>query len=137
MIVTSRKVGPVFTATQWIKNGGAAIGTDSDPNTSPPPANRIAQLPSSIFGISIFSPFNVSGLGIFATLISADGTAITVRPWWKDDLKGEWVPLTTAVTLTTAGNNFQQLSIRVMPGAKFFVQVTANTGVTKMCLLIR
>lgn len=134
MIATLRRRGPSYTCDFWIKNGGAALAVDSDPNSVTPSAARIMSGPRAGFWPTLMNAGGAA-LGPFITLLSADGTSVTLRWWWYDDTKATWIPGTTTVTLTTAGNNFQQL--RYVLGAKTFVQVTANTGVTKVGIIFR
>jgi hypothetical protein len=135
MNVTQRRPGPTWRADYMIRNPlGGAIAVDSDPTSVAPPASRIMTGPRGGFWAT-FTNSGAAALGPFLTMISVDGTAITVRWWWYDDRKALWVPGTTAVTLTTASSNFQQLRYNL--GAKLFVQCTANTGVARVAIVFR
>ena len=126
-----------FTAWQWITNGGSAIAVDSDPNSVAPPASRVFYPPTSIF-IGSFEAGN--GNTLTSTNISpcaADGTSVTVRAWWYDDTQSLWIPESSGPTLTYASTNVSNIAMRCMPGVKHFLQVTSNTGVTKIAVLVR
>jgi hypothetical protein len=130
-MIVSTPTASTFTAQCWIENGGAAIAVDSSPNSVAPAANRIIRAPSYAFNLHD----RVFQLGVVAFV--ADGTGATLRMWWYDDVQLLWIARGQAVSVTYAGTNSTQFSALSMPGAKWFCQVTANTGVTKIAFMIR
>lgn len=124
MIATTRNKAARFTAMLWIR--GAANFTDADPNVTPPAANRTLRIPSGPF---------LSQTAVSTWL--ADGTSATIRNWFYDDGQAIWVPFLQGLALTYAGTNLISASYGAIPGAKVFVQVVANVGVTKIAMTVR
>lgn len=93
---------------------GSAIGTDSDPNSAAPTEARIFQVDKS----DVY-------------LAAADGTTITVSLWVKLKPFARWSAVFTGQAVTPGAIVTKQL---VPTGADLFVQVTANTLVTKFCV---
>jgi hypothetical protein len=125
-----------FTATQWIT--GAANFTDAgDPNAVAPSASRIVTIPPNVLVFNEAANA-IQRNGLLMSCFLADGTSASLRGWWKDDVQNLWTPLGFAATAVTyATTNAFHMQIRHMPGVKLFVQVTANTGVTKIAVVIR
>jgi hypothetical protein len=126
MIVTTRNRAPTFTSQLWIT--GAANFTDSSPNSvAPDPATRVITTPAGI----IVTPG--TGVGLFLV----DGTSASIRFWWYDDGHSIWIPAGNVQALTYAAVSAASATVGCMPGAKWFAQFTANTGVTKASFFIR
>lgn len=138
MLLTTRNKAASYAAAVWVERGGAALTNESDPNTlapdDPTQPNSVTQGTSRIIqarsGIFITSGFQIIGYAI-------GGTSSTVRFWWYDDTKALWVPNGGAVTLTSGTTNSGSATVGCMPGAKWFAQVLANTGITKLAYLLR
>lgn len=98
--------------TYVLDGSGTALSTDSAPST--PLANRI---------------FMVDKSDIYLGAI--DGTTATVSLWVKLDPSATWSAVFTAQAVTPGAIVTKQL---VPVGAELFLQVTANTGVTKLAV---
>lgn len=132
MQVTTRNTADSYTAQCWIT--GAAGFVDASPNVTPPDPARIISAPANVIGIANGFPLGTSpSVAAFV----ADGTGATLRFWWYDDTQATWVQSGNAFARTYAGNNVLDLVGLAAPGKRFFCQVTANTGVTKVAFLIR
>lgn len=123
-----------FTAQCWIT--GAAGFTDAgDPNAFPPDAARvITSLPEGRLatGTAALRPASFVGAHV------ADGTSASVRFWWYDDAQAIWIPGGAAGTLTYATTNSTNTNLNgATLGRKWFLQVAANTAVTKIAFLFR
>lgn len=107
-------------------HGGAAqaLPTDNDPNTTAPDATNSARFTHPAGGVF----YGSGGVAIYAI----GGTSCTVRCWWYDDTNAYWTPLGNVQTLTSASTNFLRIVCGAMVGAKFFVQIVTNTGVTEL-----
>jgi hypothetical protein len=114
-----------FAMAVWVGTvGTGTVSTDPDPNVTPPAANRILRITPKRDGVHCFG-------GTDLRMLSAgDGTSIVLQPWFYDDTQARWIRYSVAVTLTTATSNTGFSLIGAMLGAKFFVQCTANTGVS-------
>jgi len=104
--------------------GAGAIALDQEPTTSEPPAERVFRFPADL-GVA------VNGQGRVAVM-AANGTSIQVRLWWFDDTAMKWFAFGAASTITVATTNFLAFNVGNMVGAKFFVQILANTGVEQL-----
>lgn len=133
MKVVTHNTAGTFSADLW--RTGASGFTDASPNTSAPAAGTIAKCPPGKFLVGWGGGNNAVVLSVFL----ADGTSVQVRLWYYDDTMALWVSPTfmSATTLTYASTNMTTFAPRLMPGAKMFVQVIANTGATKVALIFR
>lgn len=116
-------------ALSWIGTvGGAALSTDSDPNSAAPSAGRILRITGKRGALCTHSGVSV------IKYVAANGTAITVQPWFYDDTRAVWIKFggTTTITVGTTNIGTSTGAVGNMAGAKFFVQVTANAGVTAL-----
>lgn len=115
---------PSFTMYAWEGSiGGGALAVDvNDPNVSAPAPARIRQ---QVSGGCLVKPSG-GALRIYC----ANGTTVTLVPWFYDDVKARWFQWAAAfnVTPTVPGNLFAG----AMFGVKWFFQITANTGVEMM-----
>lgn len=134
MIAETSNAAPSFTAQCWIT--GASGFTDSDPNSVPPAASRIIRFPAYMPQAPNPPISATLWLGAQLMAVLADGTSATIRFWWYDDVEELWVPSGATVALTYATGNQSAQTIRFI-AAKWFCQVTANTGVTKIAFFIR
>ena len=136
MLAETKNAAPSFTAQCWIQNGGAALALDNSPNVTPPAANRIISTPDYIFNM----PFPDAAGGVpMATTVQAflaDGTTATLRLWMYDDGQATWIPMANQSARTYATFNGHGIPCRTVPGAKFFCQVIANNGVTKIAFFL-
>jgi hypothetical protein len=128
-LITPRKLVSGYTADHWIDGNGSAIGLDPDPNTV-----TLASLVAA--GRVFYTPKQrmVRGNGIFFAH-SVDGTSITGKFWMYDDFDAVWLGLANAGTATTATNNL--ISGSWVADCKYYLQVTANAGVTKVAVTFR
>lgn len=137
MIVQTQNTSNNYAALNWITNGGSALTTNADPNTvGGGGAGSVAALQA--LGRIITTPpgpFVTSAYALVA--FSYDGTSAIVRFWWYDDVQLIWVPNGNVGTLTTASTNSLAQAVGCMPGAKFYCQITSNTGVTKIAFTLR
>lgn len=102
---------------------GSAIAVDaSGPIAAAPPESAITSLPdlgSVIAGGFAFHPL--------------DGTTITVAVWVREETRPTWVPWKTGTTAVAAASSpvvITNAGLLLPRGARIYVQVTANTGVT-------
>jgi hypothetical protein len=116
----------------WVGTpGGAALGTDPNPNTTPPAANRILKLtprPGALGGFQ--------GV-IHCCPVPIAAASITFQGWFFDDTQALWIPSAIPITLTptpgAAGlGNLQQFNVGAQMGVRFFIQIQANTNVQAM-----
>lgn len=109
--------------------------TDPDPNVTPPSIDTIVRFPAGRFVVAWGIGFAFSVLTTFL----ADGTSAQIRVWYFDESRALWVTpgFNSLTTLTYSANNTSGLAIRIMPGAKFFVQVVTNTGASKFAIALR
>lgn len=133
MIAATKNGAPSYTATQWIQ--GSPIAVDSDPNSVAPPASRIFTAPSYVF--RALSAFATTGSGPVIYYAMGDGATISTRSWWYDDAQGLWVPFAGAGGLDFTTFAMGTGGASVVPGQRYFVQVTANSGCTKLAVVIR
>lgn len=103
---------------------GGALATENDPNTTAPDSSVVARF-TPARGAVVYGQGGVSVYGV-------GGTSCVVRLWWYDDTNAVWTAVGGPQTLTTASTNFVGINSRAMVGAKFFVQITTNTGCTKV-----
>lgn len=107
----------------WVGTiGTGTVATDPSPNTTPPAANRILRCTAKRDALMAMGFANLRLLG------ARDGTSLVVQPWFYDDTQAAWVRFGAPVTLTSAAQNVTNVNVGNMAGAKFFVQVTTNTG---------
>lgn len=105
--------------------GGAALSVDaSDPNASAPTTARILRITARHGTVFIHGNGTVRATAI-------GGTSCAVQTWFYDEVVAFWLKLNAnPVTLTTATGLTQLATTGNMGGAKVFLQVTANTGVS-------
>lgn len=138
MYIATRNSSPNgFRALCWIT--GSPISVDADPNSiGGGGAGSLAALQTA--GRVITTPEGIVMTSSMTLVFAAYDGASTciVRAWWFDDAMLLWVPNGATSTLTTATSNASVSTIGCMPGAKFYLQVTANAGnVTKLAFFIR
>jgi len=117
-----------FSLEKWVGTlGGAALSTDSDPNTSEPVTNRVIRARAKRDGVMVMGT-------MLLRVVIADGTSLTFRPWMYDNHESKWIPHGNAQTVTFATGNIGNGTVLPgnIAGAKVFVQITANTGCTVM-----
>lgn len=114
---------PGYDFHELIQNGGSAIATDTSPASADPPDSRVVAIPST--------PPPAGQAFVFHPL---DGTSITVAIWILCEKLGVWLPYKAATAAATASAPvvMSVAGFAVPPGARVFVQVTANTGVTRL-----
>lgn len=61
--------------------------------------------------------------------VAADGTAVTVQPWYYDETFKAWYKVGGAVVVATSAG---AVAFPAVAGVKMTLQVTARTGVTKV-----
>ncbi len=106
---------------------GALVALDPDPNTTPPPANRIFRIGQPQTGTL------GAACTVYATIF--DG-APSIQPWVFDDGNNRWYKATGAVVVP----GFFSIALTVGAGwlgAAFFFQVTANTTCHGFWLTVR
>jgi hypothetical protein len=135
MKIESSHLEGTFTATCW--RTGAAGFTDSDPNSVAPTDAQILTTPSYVFAYSSL-PTSFVANGVLMSCFVADGSTASTRFWWFDDVQLIWIPVLNSVSsMTYATTNATNVAVRSVPGCRFFCQVTANSGVTKIAVLLR
>jgi len=123
----SARIGAVFSDSVWVGSvGGPALALDPNPNTTPPDPARIYRTTSKPGCIG------VNGNGTFHTNCGiVPASSITLQRWYFDGTQARWIPIREPITTTptAAGNNGTQLGtvFGVFFGAKYFVQITANS----------
>jgi len=123
-----------FSIANWVGTlGGAALSVDNDPNTTPPPANRIFRC-SAKRNATAHMAGGSSPFGMFFKVVIADGTSLQARAWLFDSTQNKWLPHGTTLTLTFATGNVGNVGAQInnVNGAKAFIQILANTGCTVM-----
>ena len=128
-----KPTGLTYTSDIWIKNGGAVLGTDPDPNVTSPAANRILTMPKRQIGV--VTGFNRLPSLPFITL--GDGVSVSCRFWFKDDDEALWIPIGAAFALPYTSANTGSNAAGYWAGRKWFIQLTAVNGVTKMAFHFR
>lgn len=116
---------PTFSMAIWVGTiGGSALSTDPSPNVTPPSNGRILQ----------YSPRKgallVHGGGVLRALCGVvAASSITLQMWFFDNTQGVWIPFAAPFTITPTGaaTNTSAQTITNFAGAKFFLQITANT----------
>lgn len=126
------QIGALFTATTVVGSvGGSALPTDPNPNTTPPSNGRILRLNRQPWTLT------VSGLGvIYVTFVPIATASITIQPWFFDATQNVWIQFVAPVSSTPTApgvNNLLSLNVFNWGGAKFFLQITANTAT--QCML--
>jgi hypothetical protein len=112
----------LFAMHEVVDGQGSAIAADDDPNATTPPDHRVVELPT-------IPDHAANAFACFAL----DGTTITARPWLYEPKTGVWVPLYTAAAVVPAAPTiFVTAGLALARGARVFVQLTVNTGVTKL-----
>ncbi len=113
---------PSFALSVWQQ--GSPVATDADPNLTSPPSNRILTLSPKSGAVA------VSGQGTIK-VIAVGGTSIAYEVYFYDSTLAMWVKAFVARTITMATSPQDSLSLSgTWPGAKFFLRITAVTGVT-------
>jgi hypothetical protein len=118
-----------FALAVWVGTiGGSALGTDPVPDTggNAPAGNRILRVTAKRDGVMTLGGCNLR------MVTSGDGTSIVLQPWFFDNTQNAWVKHGATVTITSATANAASIIIGNMAGAKFFVQIVTNTGVTAL-----
>lgn len=115
--------------------GGGALPTDPNPNTTPPAANRIFRCANRSRALFANTTSTSTGCGARVATSVAGGSSMTVQLWFYDDTQARWVEYDFPRTFTPNGVNpninlalWNNVGAHFI-GAKFFVQITANTGV--------
>jgi hypothetical protein len=109
----------------WVGTpGGAALATDPNPNSTPPASNRIVRGG----GLNPAGELYLQGHGLFLAQCIG-GTSCTVQIWFFDATQAQWIQtqIPTTITIATSPQGF--FNVYALLGAKFFCQLTANTGV--------
>lgn len=133
MILTVKSNGRRGVADYWI-TGPAGFTDAGDPNSVAPAASRIMSMPRRVLFFSESSSL-AGATGLRALAFLADGTTATMRFWWFDDAIGVWIGLGSAAAAATyATTNRLAVAIRNVPGLKTFLQISANTGVSKVAV---
>jgi hypothetical protein len=107
---------------------GSPIGTDPNPNTTPPASNRILTL----------DPQGHQALLTWANtalirLIAIGGVSVTVTAWTYDVASTTWLALAAATTITVATLNIAGVAFTgAVSGSQWFMQITAVNGVTAL-----
>lgn len=115
-----------FTLTHFETNNSGLATDTNDPNTTDP-ASRAVRLTQSVSA--------TTGAGATSILgVALDGTSLVVQPWIYDDVRLTWYKLGPTVTVNSSsvgGTSLGTIGAGLV-GAKFFFQITTNTGtVTK------
>jgi hypothetical protein len=115
----------LFRMPVWVT--GNPLGTDPDPNVTPPAATRIIIYDANAIGAIATTP-SLATIRTFAI----GGTSIAYNAYRYDSFNGLWrsAPL-GARTITLATSNTDTLSNTqhsLTPGARFFLRITAVTG---------
>lgn len=123
-----------FTVAVWRYNAGSPLPLDSDPNTTPPPANQILTLGHKRGMIIPFGLGSVRYFGIGGT------TNLTFQPWFFDSKRGLWIKFGPVSSSTqdnfvvgppqSGGPNVAATLCQAMIGAKWWPQITVNDAVT-------
>lgn len=114
--------------------GGAALATDPDPNVTPPAANRIIKLSAKRGGLLMMG----GSSGLFLRVMQVGGlnvgTNISCVAWLWDDTQAKWIQHGTLTNITGTNDvaNLGGVAWGCMPGARIFVQITANAGSTPL-----
>jgi hypothetical protein len=115
---------------QEINNGATPIPLDASPNLTPPNPSRIVRIPKGerVQVLSATPAVQAQAL---------NGTTCTLRLWALEESTGTWVVISAGDVTTTppadttsSGSGF--IGICALPDAQVFMQVVANTGVTKV-----
>lgn len=119
-IIRTRALDDVtdFAYDVWVGTpGGSALGTDPNPNTTPPSAGRIIRVRSK--------RGSINGHGQLSYRLSFIVTAgtITLQCWFL--LGGIWMPTSSSFTVSSSTN---ALNIGCIAAAQFFPQIIANAG---------
>lgn len=125
MIQSPAHDADTFALAVWVGTiGGAALGTDPAPNTTPPAGGRILTLQPRP---GTFVPHGSAQLKVLAGVVAA--SSITFQPWIFDITPNLWVQYGAPTTLTPTGaaSNVIGFNVGNLVGAPFFVQITANT----------
>lgn len=123
MICSPDASAVLFRVPVWVT--GNPIGTDPDPNVTPPAANRIITMDAN----AILSCMNSSG---FIRVYVVGGTSVSYASWRFDPFSNLWRVGGLGVrTITLASSNIATISNTQdvqTPGCKFFLRVTAMVG---------
>jgi hypothetical protein len=116
---------PTFSLAIWVGTiGGSALPTDTAPNTSAPSAARVLQI-SPRKGAML-----MHGSGVLRLCCGVVGSSsITIQSWFFDNTQALWIQFGAPVVITPTGaaSNTSTQTISNVAGAKFFLQITANT----------
>lgn len=141
-LIQSIRQSPAHDADTWAEQvlvgsvGGGALPTDANPNTTPPPGNRIYRCTQHT-GSLHQSTSQTGFINLHTIFSTAAATSITFQHWFFDDTQALWIPYNAPITLTPTvnANNFNYTLTGigyVFLGSKWFTQITANTGVEVM-----
>lgn len=110
----------------WVGTiGGSVLPTDPDPNVSPPSPGRIIKV-SPRRGSCTFNGTQSTRLYLILAPLATE--SLTVQFWFKT-AGGLWLTFSTTVTIAYPGSGQVAASINNTFGAKWFIQVLANTNV--------
>jgi hypothetical protein len=116
---------PTFSLAVWVGTvGGSALGTDPNPNTTPPSGGRILRcLPRR----GLLLQHGAAQVRLVCGVVAA--SSITLQPWFFDATQNLWVQYGAPVTITPTGAAANQIGVTIgmVGGAQIFVQITANT----------
>jgi hypothetical protein len=114
-----------FALRVWVGTiGGSALGTDPNPNTTPPSAGRI--ITSSMRG-GMLQTHGTGRLTVICGTVAA--SSITLQPWFFDATQNLWVQYGAPATITPTGaaSNATTIIFGNFTGGQLFAQITANT----------
>lgn len=102
--------------------GGAALGGENSPNTTPPAADRICRVTAKELG---------SGVSGFLAMV-LDGTSQQITLWSKEERSGIWMQLHATATATIfSGGPAVKTALFDVRGHALFAQLGTNTGSVK------
>lgn len=141
MLRTSRYKSVATFRVPLYVTGVAGFIDAGDPNAFPPVAGRILSASSSLDRLQTAftggGGLNPLGTGMSVGVALCNGTSAGIRFWVKDETTGLWFALAGSLNLNYASNSTNFFQGVVVPGAKFFIQISANTGVTRFAQFIR
>jgi hypothetical protein len=108
--------------------GGGALANNADPNVTPPAAGttiRMAPTRGAIF----------YGIGR-VSFVACNGTSITIQLWFYDDVGAVWTKLGAAAAITVGTSDLGIVTVGAMTGCLLYGQITANTGVEKLAMIV-
>ncbi len=114
--------------------GGSALALDPDPNVTPPLPGRILRYTAKRDGVLLMGGLAPTQFALAPSLkcAIADGTSLSAQAWYYDDSLARWIKIGAVGNFVFAAANVTNPGIQLgnHGGAKIFVQVTANVGVT-------